>query len=334
MSEKPESKRDTMIYLDGVSKRYPDQGKDAVAGLSMEIKRGEFVVLVGPSGCGKTTTLRMINRLVEPTEGRIWIDGRDVTHVDVDQLRRGIGYVIQQIGLLPHLTIAENVALVPKLLGVAKNKRRERAEELLDLVGLEPATYANRYPRQLSGGQQQRVGVARALAADPPVMLMDEPFGAVDPIAREKLQMEFLRLQERIRKTIVLVTHDIDEALRLGDRIAIFGPGSRLAQFDTPLQILSNPADDFVRDFVGAGASVRRLSLLKVGNVIGLSTPEVGKVLVTVEVDPGDTVHRALEKVLAAGAEGVRVKLGDGTSRIIDMQGLLTAAAQPTPVPS
>ncbi len=323
-----------MIYLEGVSKRYPDQGKDAVAGLSMEIKRGEFVVLVGPSGCGKTTTLRMINRLVEPTEGRIWIDGKDVTHVDVDQLRRGIGYVIQQIGLLPHLTIAENVALVPKLLGVAKNKRRERAEELLDLVGLEPATYASRYPRQLSGGQQQRVGVARALAADPPVMLMDEPFGAVDPIAREKLQLEFLRLQERIRKTIVLVTHDIDEALRLGDRIAIFGPGSRLAQFDTPLQILSNPADDFVRDFVGAGASVRRLTLLKVGDVIGRSTPEASNVLATVDVDPGDTVHRALEKVLAAGAEGVSVKLPGGTSRVIDMQGLLTAAAQRTPVPS
>ena len=334
MSEKPKCSPDTMIYLEGVSKRYPGQGKDAVAGLSMEIKRGEFVVLVGPSGCGKTTTLRMINRLVEPTEGRIWIDGKDVTHVDVDQLRRGIGYVIQQIGLLPHLTIAENVALVPKLLGVAKNKRRERAEELLDLVGLEPATYANRYPRQLSGGQQQRVGVARALAADPPVMLMDEPFGAVDPIAREKLQQEFLRLQERIRKTIVLVTHDIDEALRLGDRIAIFGPGSRLAQFDTPLQILSNPADDFVRDFVGAGASVRRLTLLKVGDVIGTSTMEASSVLTTVEVDPGESVHRALEKVLAAGAEGVNVKLTGGASRIIDIQGLLTAAAQRTPVPS
>ncbi|WP_307106116.1 ABC transporter ATP-binding protein [Arthrobacter globiformis] len=323
-----------MIYLENVSKRYPDQGKDAVAGLSMEIKRGEFVVLVGPSGCGKTTTLRMINRLVEPTGGRIWIDGKDVTHVDVDQLRRGIGYVIQQIGLLPHLTIAENVALVPKLLGDSKSKRRARAEELLDLVGLEPATYADRYPKQLSGGQQQRVGVARALAADPPVMLMDEPFGAVDPIAREKLQIEFLRLQERIRKTIVLVTHDIDEALRLGDRIAIFGPGSRLAQFDTPLQILSNPADDFVRDFVGTGASVRRLTLLTVRDVVGPSTPEAGSVLATVDADPGESVHRALERVLAAGAEGVTVQLDGGTTRVIDIQGLLTAAAQRTPVPS
>ncbi|MCZ2402246.1 ABC transporter ATP-binding protein [Paenarthrobacter sp. Z7-10] len=332
MSDKPGCSADTMIYLDGVSKRYPDQAQDAVTGLSMEIKRGEFVVLVGPSGCGKTTTLRMINRLVEPSEGKVWIDGKDVTHVDVDQLRRGIGYVIQQIGLLPHLTIAENVALVPKLLGTPKAKRRERAEELLDMVGLEPSTYARRYPRQLSGGQQQRVGVARALAADPPVMLMDEPFGAVDPIAREKLQGEFLRLQERIRKTIVFVTHDIDEALRLGDRIAIFGVGSRLAQFDTPLQILSNPADDFVRDFVGAGASVRRLSLLKVADVIDSSTPEAAGQLVTVEVNADQTVRRALELVLAAGAAGIRVRIGAGDSRFIDLQALLLAAAQPTKV--
>ncbi|MDJ0357536.1 betaine/proline/choline family ABC transporter ATP-binding protein [Paenarthrobacter sp. PH39-S1] len=330
MSEKPECSPDTMIFLDGVSKRYADQPKAAVTGLSMEIKRGEFVVLVGPSGCGKTTTLRMINRLVEPSEGRIWIDGKDVTHVDVDRLRRGIGYVIQQIGLLPHLTIAENVALVPKLLGIPKAKRVQRAEELLELVGLEPATYARRYPRQLSGGQQQRVGVARALAADPPVMLMDEPFGAVDPIAREKLQLEFLRLQERIRKTIVFVTHDIDEALRLGDRIAIFGAGSRLAQFDTPLEILSNPADDFVRNFVGAGAAVRRLSLLKVSDVIDLSTPDAGGLLRTVQVGAGETVHRALEQVLAARAEGVCVKLETGATRFIDLQGLLTAAAEPT----
>lgn len=332
MSENPSCSPDTMIFLDGVSKRYADQPSAAVAGLSMEIKRGEFVVLVGPSGCGKTTTLRMINRLVEPSEGRIWIDGQDVTHVDVDRLRRGIGYVIQQIGLLPHLTIAQNVALVPKLLGVPKAKRMQRAEELLDLVGLEPATYARRYPRQLSGGQQQRVGVARALAADPPVMLMDEPFGAVDPIAREKLQLEFLRLQERIRKTIVFVTHDIDEALRLGDRIAIFAEGSRLAQFDTPLEILSNPADDFVRDFVGAGASVRRLSLLKIADVIDLSTAGVAGLLRTVEVNAADSVHRALEQVLAAGAEGISVKFPTGGVRFISLQALLTAAAQPSRV--
>ncbi|MEU5712483.1 betaine/proline/choline family ABC transporter ATP-binding protein [Streptomyces flaveolus] len=321
-----------MIFLDEVSKRYPGQEKAAVSELSMEIRRGEFVVLVGPSGCGKTTTLRMINRLVEPTHGRIFIDGKDVTHADVDELRRGIGYVIQQIGLLPHLTIADNIALVPRMLKVKKSERRQRAKELLEMVGLDPATYADRYPRQLSGGQQQRVGVARALAADPPVMLMDEPFGAVDPIAREKLQMEFLRLQERIRKTIVMVTHDIDEALRLGDRIAIFGPGSRLAQFDTPLEILSNPADDFVRDFVGSGAPVRRLSLLKVSDVMASAPSDAPSAANAIAIDAGETVHRALELVLASRAEGVEVSVpGDGT-RYLDLQTLLTAAARPAKV--
>jgi osmoprotectant transport system ATP-binding protein len=332
MSERPTPSPDAMIFLDGVSKLYPGQEKAAVSELSMEVKRGEFVVLVGPSGCGKTTTLRMINRLVEPTRGRIFIDGKDFTHADVNSLRRGIGYVIQQIGLLPHLTIADNIGLVPRMLGVKKSERRRRAEELLEMVGLEPATYAARYPRQLSGGQQQRVGVARALAADPPVMLMDEPFGAVDPIAREKLQVEFLRLQERIRKTIVLVTHDIDEALRLGDRIAIFGPGSRLAQFDTPLEILSNPADDFVRDFIGSGASVRRLSLLKVADVLPSSSPEVAGIANTIAVDAGETVHRALELVLAARAEGIEVSVPEDGSRYLDLQALLTAAAQPAKV--
>ncbi|WP_437114978.1 ABC transporter ATP-binding protein [Streptomyces flaveolus] len=332
MSDRPIPSPDTMIFLDEVSKRYPGQEKAAVSELSMEIRRGEFVVLVGPSGCGKTTTLRMINRLVEPTHGRIFIGGKDVTHADVDELRRGIGYVIQQIGLLPHLTIADNIALVPRMLKVKKSERRQRAKELLEMVGLDPATYADRYPRQLSGGQQQRVGVARALAADPPVMLMDEPFGAVDPIAREKLQMEFLRLQERIRKTIVMVTHDIDEALRLGDRIAIFGPGSRLAQFDTPLEILSNPADDFVRDFVGSGAPVRRLSLLKVSDVMASAPSDAPSAANAIAIDAGETVHRALELVLASRAEGVEVSVpGDGT-RYLDLQTLLTAAAQPAKV--
>ncbi|KOG59838.1 hypothetical protein ADK77_38415 [Streptomyces antibioticus] len=332
MSDRPIPNPDTMIFLDEVSKRYPGQEKAAVSELSMEIRRGEFVVLVGPSGCGKTTTLRMINRLVEPTHGRIFIDGKDVTHADVDELRRGIGYVIQQIGLLPHLTIADNIALVPRMLKVKKSERRQRAKELLEMVGLDPATYADRYPRQLSGGQQQRVGVARALAADPPVMLMDEPFGAVDPIAREKLQMEFLRLQEQIRKTIVMVTHDIDEALRLGDRIAIFGPGSRLAQFDTPLEILSNPADDFVRDFVGSGAPVRRLSLLKVSDVMASAPSDAPSAANAIAIDAGETVHRALELVLASRAEGVEVSVpGDGT-RYLDLQTLLTAAAQPAKV--
>ncbi|MER6977647.1 ABC transporter ATP-binding protein [Streptomyces carpinensis] len=332
MSDRPAPSQDAMIFLDGVSKHYPGQAKAAVSELSMEIKRGEFVVLVGPSGCGKTTTLRMINRLVEPTRGRIFIDGKDVTHADVDSLRRGIGYVIQQIGLLPHLTIADNIALVPKMLGMKRTDRRRRAEELLELVGLDPAVHVGRYPKQLSGGQQQRVGVARALAADPPVMLMDEPFGAVDPIVREKLQMEFLRLQASIRKTIVMVTHDIDEALRLGDRIAIFGPGSRLAQFDTPLAILSNPADDFVRDFIGSGAPVRRLSLLKVSDVLASFPSDMPSLANAIEVDAGETVHRALELVLASGAEGIEVGGAGGTSRYLDLQSLLTAAAQPTKV--
>lgn len=332
MSDRPTPSPDAMIFLDEVSKQYPGQDMAAVSELSIEIKRGEFVVLVGPSGCGKTTTLRMINRLVEPTHGRIFIDGKDVTHVDVDELRRGIGYVIQQIGLLPHLTIADNIALVPKMTGVKKSERRRRAKELLEMVGLDPAAYADRYPRQLSGGQQQRVGVARALAADPPVMLMDEPFGAVDPIAREKLQMEFLRLQERIRKTIVMVTHDIDEALRLGDRIAIFGPGSRLAQFDTPLEILTNPADDFVRDFVGSGAPVRRLSLLKVSDVIASAPSDMAGVANTIAIDAGESVHRALELVLASRAEGIEVSVPGDRSRYLDLQTLLTAAAQPAKV--
>jgi osmoprotectant transport system ATP-binding protein len=334
MSEKFTPSQDDMIFLDHVHKRYPGQDADAVAELSMSVRRGEFVVLVGPSGCGKTTTLRMINRLVEPTAGRIFIDGKDVTHADADNLRRGIGYVIQQIGLLPHLNIADNVALVPKMLGVGKSQRRKRAEELLDMVGLDPTTYAGRYPRQLSGGQQQRVGVARALAADPPVMLMDEPFGAVDPIARERLQVEFLRLQERIRKTIVMVTHDIDEAMRLGDRVAIFRPGAGLAQFDTPLEILTNPADDFVRDFVGNGAPVRRLTLLKLSDVLDQALSEEQGFAHAIEIDGGETVHRALELVLASRAEGIRVALGDGRVRYVGLQALLTAAAQPTTVPA
>lgn len=328
MPEKLTGSDDAMILLDDISKRYPGQDQLAVDGLTLEIGRGEFVVLVGPSGCGKTTTLRMINRLVEPTSGQIFIDGRNVTHTDPDRLRQGIGYVIQQIGLLPHLTVAANVALVPKLLGAKKSARLRRAEELLDMVGLDPSTFAGRYPRQLSGGQQQRVGVARALAADPPVMLMDEPFGAVDPIAREKLQMEFLRLQQRIRKTIVMVTHDIDEALRLGDRIAVFGPGSRLAQFDTPLAILSDPADEFVRDFAGSGASVRRLSLLKVSDVLESSPAEASGILNTIQVGVDETVHKALELVLASRAEGIKVITG-GVERYIGLQSLLLAAAQP-----
>jgi len=256
-----------MIRLDKVSKRYPGQDSPAVHELDLEIHEGEIVMFVGPSGCGKTTLMKMINRLIEPSGGRIFLEGEDVTTVNPDQLRRRIGYVIQQIGLFPHMTIANNIGLVPKMLGWDRKRTAARVDELLQLVGLDPAGFRSRYPKQLSGGQRQRVGVARALAADPPVMLMDEPFGAIDPITRDRLQNEFLRLQSEIRKTIVFVTHDIDEAIKMGDRIAILKDGSRIAQYDTPAHILSNPADDYVADFIGQGASLKRLNLARVGDI-------------------------------------------------------------------
>src|SRR4051812_6258315 len=254
---------DPMIRLDRVAKRYPD-GTVAVEELSLDVPAGEIAVLVGPSGCGKTTTMRMVNRLVEPTSGRIFVGGEDVTRADPVRLRRGIGYVIQQVGLFPHQTVAANVATVPRLLGWERRRSRARIDELLELVGLDPARHRDRYPHQLSGGQRQRVGVARALAADPPVLLMDEPFGAVDPVARDRLQAEFLRLQEQVRKTVVFVTHDIDEAIRLGDRIAVMREGGRLEQYADPATLLSSPATDFVADFVGSDRTLRRLSVLDV----------------------------------------------------------------------
>ena len=261
------SLNDPMIRLEGVTKRYPGQARAAVEHIDMDIRDGEIVIFVGPSGCGKTTLMRMINRLIEPTSGRIFIQGDDVTRVNPDQLRRRIGYVIQQIGLFPHMTIGENIATVPKMLGWDKARISKRIDELLELVGLDAKDFRSRYPKQLSGGQRQRVGVARALAVDPPVMLMDEPFGAIDPITRDRLQNEFLRLQQEIGKTIVFVTHDIDEAIKMGDRIAILREGAQIAQYDTPEHILSAPADDFVADFVGAGASLKRLNLSRVSDV-------------------------------------------------------------------
>ncbi len=249
-----------MIRLAGVGKTYPD-GTVAVHDLDLDVPRGAMVVLVGPSGCGKSTTLKMVNRLIEPTTGRIFLDGEDITDADPVALRRRMGYVIQQIGLFPHQSVRTNVATVPSLLGWDKKKAAARAEELLELVGLDPARYADRYPQQLSGGQRQRVGVARALAADPPVLLMDEPFGAVDPIVRGRLQDEFLRLQAELGKTVLMVTHDIGEAIRLGDRVAVFAAGGRLAQYDVPAQILGRPADDFVAEFVGAARGLRRLAV-------------------------------------------------------------------------
>ncbi|MFZ3569803.1 ABC transporter ATP-binding protein [Streptomyces sp. BH097] len=248
-----------MIRFEHVSKRYAD-GTTAVDDLSFEVAEGELVTLVGPSGCGKTTTMKMVNRLIEPTAGRIFLDGDDISEVDPVQLRRRIGYVIQQVGLFPHKSVLDNTATVPHLLGVKRAKARERAAELLDLVGLDPKVFGGRYPEQLSGGQRQRVGVARALAADPPVLLMDEPFGAVDPVVREHLQTEFLRLQQTLGKTVLFVTHDIEEAVRLGDRIAVYGEG-RIEQYDTPSAVLGMPATDYVADFVGADRGLKRLSV-------------------------------------------------------------------------
>jgi len=256
-----------MIRLDRLHKQFPGQQRAAVRELTLDIPEGEIVILVGPSGCGKTTTLEMINRLTEPTSGRIFLQGEDVTHVKADDLRRRMGYVIQQIGLFPHQTIAQNIATVPRMLRWDKRRTAERVEELLDLVGLEPDEYRDRYPKQMSGGQRQRVGVARALAADPPVLLMDEPFGAVDPINRDRLQNEFLRLQQKIRKTIVFVTHDIDEALKMGDRICILREGSEIAQYDRPQHILSDPAGPFVEGFLGSGIVLKRLNLARVRDV-------------------------------------------------------------------
>ena len=255
-----------MIRLENLSKVFPAQDEPAVDDLSMDIYEGEIVVLVGPSGCGKTTTMKMINRLIEPSSGRIFLQGEDVTNVNSDKLRRRIGYVIQQSGLFPHMTIADNIATVPKMLGWDKKRISDRTDELLETVGID-LSYRDRYPKELSGGQRQRIGVARAMAADPSVLLMDEPFGAIDPITRDRLQDEFLRLQQEIRKTIVFVTHDIDEAIKMGDRIAILKQQSKIAQYDTPEKILTDPADDFVADFIGSGASIKRLSLSTVEDI-------------------------------------------------------------------
>ncbi|GAB3704725.1 ATP-binding cassette domain-containing protein [Amycolatopsis oliviviridis] len=267
MAEPTETVSGVEIELENVTKRYAGTREPAVDDFSMVVPAGKIVVFVGPSGCGKTTTMRMINRLIEPTSGRITIGGDDALKLDVDTLRRRIGYAIQQAGLFPHFTVAQNIAVVPGLLGWEKKKVNDRVEEMMDLVGLDPADFRDRFPRQLSGGQQQRVGVARALAADPPVLLMDEPFGAVDPITRGNLQDELLRLQTELKKTIVFVTHDFDEAVKLGDKIAVLGNQSRILQYDTPDAILANPADDTVAGFVGAGASLKQLTLLRVRDV-------------------------------------------------------------------
>lgn len=284
------------IDLQGVTKRYSSKGEAAVADLNVSIPAGEMVMFVGPSGCGKTTSLKMINRLIEPTDGRILIDGEDVTDINPTKLRRKIGYVIQGGGMIPHLSVGDNVGLVPKLLKWDKKRIGERVDSLLDIVGLDPATYRDRYPRELSGGQQQRVGVARGLAADPPIILMDEPFGAVDPITRSRLQDELMRIQSEMKKTIVCVTHDIDEAIKLGDRIMIMQPGATIAQYDTPENILAAPASEFVEDFIGAGSTLKQLSLRRVDE-LDLSQPPTAHI--------GERVAEVEERVRAAGEKSV-----------------------------
>jgi osmoprotectant transport system ATP-binding protein len=272
-----EQPRKVMIRLEDLTKRFPGQKHNAVDNLTLDIYEGEIVVFVGPSGCGKTTTMKTINRIIEPTSGRIILDGEDVTRADPDQLRRRIGYVIQQVGLFPHMTIGENVATVPKLLGWDQKRVSARVDELLEMVNMPPAEYRDRYPKQLSGGQRQRVGVARALGADPDVMLMDEPFGAIDPITRDRLQNEFLRLQSKVRKTIIFVTHDIDEAIKMGDRIVILQEASHIAQYDTPERILTAPANQFVADFIGKGASLKRLNLSRVADIELAQWPTINR---------------------------------------------------------
>jgi osmoprotectant transport system ATP-binding protein len=293
------------IKLIDVTKTYPGMETNAVDSINMDIEAGEIVVLVGPSGCGKTTTMRMINRLIEPTSGQILIGDDDVLALNEVQLRRRIGYVIQQIGLFPHLTIAANIALVPKMLKWDKRRINERVDELLALTGLEPKDFRDRYPRQLSGGQQQRIGVARALAADPPLMLMDEPFGAVDPITRERLQNEFLALQEQLKKTIVFVTHDFDEAIRMGDRIAVLRTGSHIAQFAPPEEILRAPADDFVAGFVGEAATLKSLALHRLTRDDLAPPVEAGSGLP--EVALGASLRDAIDAMLETGRDVVRV---------------------------
>jgi osmoprotectant transport system ATP-binding protein len=293
------------IRLEGVSKVYPD-GTIAVADLDATFAAGELSVLVGPSGSGKTTAMKMINRIIEPTTGRILLGGEDVTTVDANQLRRRIGYVIQSIGLFPHQTVRTNVATVPKLLGWDHKRIRARVDELLTTVGLDPAVFGDRYPSQLSGGQRQRAGVARAIAADPPVLLMDEPFSAVDPIVRDRLQSEFLRLQAAVRKTIVFVTHDIEEAVRLGDRIAVMSEGGHIEQFATPAELLGKPASPFVADFVGADRGLKRLAVTGV-EVDDLEHPPVVRV--------ADRLADARSALDRAGARWAVVLDDDGNLR-------------------
>ena len=322
------------IVFDNVTKRYAGRSEPAVRNLSLVIPAGEICVLIGPSGGGKTTAMKMVNRLISISEGDITIDGKSVKRMDLTELRRGIGYVIQQIGLFPHMSVGDNIGTVPRLLGWSKQRIRDRAFELLELVGLERDD-AKRYPSQLSGGQRQRVGLARAMAADPPLMLMDEPFGAIDPITRERLQDDFLRLHKEIRKTVIFVTHDIDEAIKMGDRIAILRQGGILAQYETPDEILANPADDFVARFVGADRGLKRLSLRTCGEVELLDLAgERPDGLPT--ATPETSLRDGLSLMLTTGSDRLLVLGDDGTpaglltvelvSRLLSEQEMQTSA--------
>lgn len=320
MDRTPASATAATITLDGVGKRY-DDGTVAVGSLSLDVPAGDLVVLIGPSGCGKSTVLRMINRLIEPTNGRILLDGEDVLAGDPVAVRRRIGYVIQNVGLFPHQTIATNVGTVPRLLGWPKARVRARAAELLDLVGLEPGRYGDRYPHELSGGQRQRVGVARALAGDPVLLLMDEPFSAVDPIVRVRLQDEFLRLQRTVRKTIVFVTHDLDEAVRIADRIAILSEGGVLEQYATPTELLRKPVNAFVREFIGADRGIKQLSVAEIDvnrlrPMSSVEDPSSGPAVASTAV-----LRDALAALLVGGMGWVAITEGVDGERL----GVLTA---------
>jgi len=312
-----------VLTLERVSKRYPN-GQVAVHDLTLTVGDGETCILVGPSGCGKTTTLRMINRLIEPSGGRILLDGEDVTRIDPVRLRLRMGYVIQQVGLFPHMTVADNIATVPNLLGWDRRRTRARVAELLELVGLDADRYAGRYPHQLSGGQRQRVGVARALGADPPVLLMDEPFGAIDRVTRDRLQNEFLRIQEQMRKVVVFVTHDIDEAVKMGDRIAILREGGVLEQYDTPARILAEPASAFVADFLGPDRGQKRLSVVRIdpGRLERAGPDGAGA-----EVPESATLADALSAMLLHDADRVRVHRNGDVLGVLTLRSLLEMAA-------